>query len=227
MKPPLADSRVVAFLGAAGSGKTEVALNLALRWAECLDGVTIVDFDYVTPYFRSQDVSDRMMRRGVDVVASPARYHDFDVPVVPPETPHAILDERRRLIFDVGGDETGARMFGQLRHHLQAASAAAYVVVNSRRPQTRDAEGIVRVVRMVEEGCGLRVAGLVANSNVGPETDEAICLEGVRLTTRAARELGVPVVLVACLAPLAEGLVLADGPVVLPITLHLALPWAM
>lgn len=226
MSPPLSDSRVVAFLGAAGSGKTEVALNLALAWAQSYGRVAIVDFDYVTPYFRSQDVRERVAARGLEVIASPPEFHDFDVPVVPPEIPHVILDERRRMIFDVGGDEMGARMLGQLRRHLEAASAAAYVVVNSRRPQTRHAEAVAEAVRTMEEACGLRVRGLVANSNVGPETDEAICLEGVRVTTEAGRLLSLPVVMVACLARLAEGMDRPGGPAVLPLVPQLAPPWA-
>ncbi|MFQ6098290.1 MAG: hypothetical protein ACE5O2_11250, partial [Armatimonadota bacterium] len=120
MNPPLCDSRVVAFLGPAGSGKTEVAINLALLWARFFDDVAIVDFDYVTPYFRSQDVRWRLAECGVRVVASPPKYHDFDVPVVPAELPQVVLNERLRIIFDVGGDEMGSRMLGQLRPQLEA-----------------------------------------------------------------------------------------------------------
>ncbi|MFQ5811231.1 MAG: hypothetical protein ACE5JM_16560, partial [Armatimonadota bacterium] len=93
---PLSDSRLVVILGVGGSGKTEIALNLAVAWAEVLDGVHIVDFDLVTPYFRAQDVCDEMTRAGVRPIVPPASRRNMDVPFIPPEVPHIIAHESAR-----------------------------------------------------------------------------------------------------------------------------------
>ncbi|MFQ6099251.1 MAG: hypothetical protein ACE5O2_16085, partial [Armatimonadota bacterium] len=103
---------------------------------------------------------------------------------------------------------------------------APYVVVNTRRPQTPNAGAIVEAVREIEAACGLAVAGLVANSNVGHETDRAVCREGIEATMQASGVLGVPVVLVACLAGLEKGLLAPEGVAVLPVHPQLALPWS-
>ena len=46
--------RLQAIIGHYGSGKTEIAMNLAIALAQ-RDPVTLVDLDIVNPYFRSAE----------------------------------------------------------------------------------------------------------------------------------------------------------------------------
>ena len=47
--------RVTLFCGHYGSGKTNIAVNVALRLKETHDKVAIIDLDIVNPYFRTKD----------------------------------------------------------------------------------------------------------------------------------------------------------------------------
>jgi hypothetical protein len=223
---PLTESRLVVILGVGGSGKTEVALNLATAWAEALDEVYIVDFDLVTPYFRAQDVCDQVARAGVRPIAPPASRRHIDVPFIPPEVPHIIARENARAVIDVGGDEVGATTVRQFSGALSAGGAKAYVVVNARRPGTADAEAIVVAAHRLAASAGLDIAGLIANTHLGNETTWDTCLEGLAVTRRAAAALGVPVALLTypewLVARAAEP---GGAPPMLPLHLHLAPSW--
>ena len=58
------DYRYLVLTGNYGSGKTELALNLALQFSQKFR-TTLVDLDIVNPYFRSGEKADEMRRAGV------------------------------------------------------------------------------------------------------------------------------------------------------------------
>jgi len=213
-------------LGVGGSGKTEISLNLATAWARSLDAVHIVDFDLVTPYFRTQDLRDEIERAGVRAIVPSARHRGIDAPYVPPEVPHIIARKDARAIFDVGGDEVGATTVRQFAGQLMAAGARAYVVVNTRRPETADAESIIDSTRRLARAAGLSVAGLISNTHLREETDWDLCLSGLVMVQRAGEALEVPVVLLTHPGTLAARAHVEPGePPTLPLHLHVALPW--
>jgi len=50
--------RIIAVTGHYGSGKTNLAVNLAVDLSRAGERVTIVDLDIVNPYFRTADFSE-------------------------------------------------------------------------------------------------------------------------------------------------------------------------
>ena len=76
MNRPLTDAphptpppeRLVGFLGALGSGKTEVSVNYSLLLRSLDLPVQIVDLDIVNPYFRCREAVEPLTARGVEVV---------------------------------------------------------------------------------------------------------------------------------------------------------------
>ena len=60
---------VILFTGNYGSGKTEVAVNVASRLASNGKKVTIVDLDLVNPYFRCREARVQLEDLGVRVIA--------------------------------------------------------------------------------------------------------------------------------------------------------------
>ena len=57
--------RIIAITGHYGSGKTNLAVNLAVDYAKAGDRVTIIDLDIVNPYFRTADFSELFGRLGI------------------------------------------------------------------------------------------------------------------------------------------------------------------
>ncbi|MCL6634512.1 MAG: hypothetical protein K6T29_01930 [Peptococcaceae bacterium] len=212
------------FTGYFGSGKTEIALNYALRIREKGERVTVVDLDLLNPYFRTRTVRDFLEAREVEVVSPRGRLAGADVPALPPEIYGVLEGNRGYGVFDVGGDDIGATALGRFKSHLTAGAFNLFFVVNTCRPFTRDVDGIASVLRGVERAARLQVSALVGNSNLGPETDVPVVLEGLRVVTEAARRLGLPVAFAGVLRDLAGALGDVGVPL-LPLDLHMKPPW--
>ncbi len=221
-------ARVTAFCGRYGSGKTEVAVNYASRLAARGAAVTLVDLDLVTPYFRSRDVQDSLLARGVSVVA-PATFGRYSEPVaLTASILGAIQDPARQVVLDVGGDEAGAKALARYRDYLTEAGCQLDVVVNPFRPATATVRGIAEAVASVERSSRLPVSGLVSNPNLVHETTSQHIVEGHALVAEAAHALRLPVAFLSVEASLLPEIQLAIGEVeVLPLERHLSLPWQL
>ena len=64
MNEILTDKQYLVLTGNYGSGKTELALNLGLYFAQQCK-TTLVDLDIVNPYFRSGEKAEEMEKAGV------------------------------------------------------------------------------------------------------------------------------------------------------------------
>jgi len=184
-------SNCLVLVGAFGSGKTEVAINLALAWASEQDKrpVSLVDLDLVTPFFRSREHRQKLTDHGVRVTY-PASFHSgVELPVMPPGVREAIAGPGT-VILDVGGDGVGARMLGSLAD-LLGKDARRVMVVNTYRPLTRDVDGAVGAARSISAASGVEIGELLANPYLGEDTSWRGVYSGYETVRRAARLLGV------------------------------------
>lgn len=186
-------ARITIYLGHYGSGKTEICLNAALGLAREGVRATLVDLDIVNPYFRSGEQRERLMASGVEVVTPTFEGTTVDVPALPARVQSVFADTARRVIFDVGGDPTGAAALGRYKPWLERDDVETLCVVNTRRPFTATARAVADMVRQLEERSRMRVAGLVCNTNLARESTAAVLEEGLRVVEEAAAALGVPV----------------------------------
>jgi hypothetical protein len=200
---------VTAFLGHFGSGKTELALNRALDLAGAGERVTLADLDVVKPYFRSRAARDILAAAGVDLLAPTGENVFADLPIIVPQIRSALREAGRRLLLDVGGDDTGARVLGSLADVLPHDDTEVLLVLNFRRPSTPDPERAVAMVRAIERVGRVAVTGLVSNTHLMGETTLEIVTEGLAMARTTAAAVDVPVVGVA----VAEDLVAEVGDV--------------
>ena len=63
-------SNIHIIVGHYGSGKTEFAVNYAIRRRESGSEVAIADLDIVNPYFRTRQQADMLEEMGIRVVSS-------------------------------------------------------------------------------------------------------------------------------------------------------------
>ena len=193
----------ILLLGDYGSGKTEVAVNLALSLAaaEGPGKISIADLDLVNPYFRCREAQAPMEAAGIDVLM-PKEGHQFaDLPILLPGVKGLLQKSAGdgRAILDVGGDEVGARVLSALGPVLDPARHGVWFVVNMNRPFCDTAAGCLSVIEGVEAAASMKISGLVSNTHLMDETTAEMVAEGAALSREVARQLGVPLELVAAM----------------------------
>ena len=202
--------RITAIVGHFGSGKTEIAVNGALKLAGDGVPVALVDLDVVKPYFRSRAARATLAEHGVDLVV-PAGDNIFaDLPIIVPQIRTLLRDGRRKVLVDAGGDDTGARALGSLADAVPRDETDHLLVLNFRRPFTETVDAAVAMIREIEAAARLPVTGVISNTHLMGETTAEIVREGYRLAVAAAAEVGVPVVCVVAEEGLAAALDPAD-----------------
>jgi len=181
---------LILVVGNYGSGKTEVSVHLALEMSE-RGPVTIVDLDIVNPYFRCREAREEMEAKGIRVIYPQGEYHSADLPILLPEVKGAVSDDTRLTIFDVGGDDVGARVLSSIAEVIEKRPHRMLQVVNQRRPFTGDVAGCLKIKDEIEEASRLRVTGLISNTHLMEETDAETVREGLDLAAQVAVAAGI------------------------------------
>ena len=190
------NKRVLLLCGHYGSGKTNIAVNLAQAIKREYPTVTLADLDIVNPYFRSKDSAAELEEAGIRLICSRYANSNVDIPALPPDL-YALTDDRRmRAIIDVGGDDRGALVLGRLAPSLlEENDYEMLMVINCYRPLTRDAASTLEVMREIEYAGGIRFTALVNNSNLGVETTAEDVLSSMRYAEEVSAMSGLPVVM--------------------------------
>ena len=190
------NKRVLLLCGHYGSGKTNIAVNLAQQMKREYPTVTLADLDIVNPYFRSKDSAAELEEAGIRLICSNYANSNVDIPALPPDL-YALTDDRRmKAIIDVGGDDRGALVLGRLAPAILSENDyEMLMVINCYRPLTRDAASTIEVMREIEFAGGIRFTALVNNSNLGVETTARDVLASMRYADEVAAMSGLPVVM--------------------------------
>lgn len=219
--------RLNLFTGHFGSGKTEIAINYALKLKEQagIEKVTLVDLDIVNPYFCSRDLTEELNARGIRVISQGKHLANAELMVVTPEVLSAFNQKDHTVIFDIGGDDMGATALGQYNRFFQEEDYEMFFVVNTLRPLTGDALAVKDHLQAIEQAARLKVTKLISNSNLSFETELDQILEGERITRAIGQDLGLPVAFTTVRRDLAEAAAGAITGEILPIDIYMKPPW--
>ncbi|HEY3381971.1 MAG TPA: hypothetical protein VGK32_09405 [Vicinamibacterales bacterium] len=174
-----ADRRLTVISGAFGTGKTEIAINLALSLRE--EGhpiVTLVDLDIVNLYFRSRQKAYDLEQRGIRMISSVAGMENADLPALSPEI-NACFDRKDGpVVFDLGGSDLGGLVAAYLHRGFASEPTNHWLVVNPYRPFNQTAEATLQMAAMIEEKSRLPITGMIANPHLINETTSEIIRRG-------------------------------------------------
>ena len=201
--------RLTILCGHYGSGKTNVAVNVATELKKTRDTVTVADLDIVNPYFRTKDSAAYFEEQGIRLICSAYANSNVDIPALPQEM-YALTDDRSMTaVLDIGGDDRGALVLGRLAPKiLLENNYEMLMVINCYRPLTRDAASTLEVMAEIEYAGGIRFTGLVNNSNLGAMTTAEDVLASRDYAEEVARLSGLPIVMTSVrqdLYPAVEG----------------------
>ncbi len=204
--------QITILVGHFGSGKTEIAVNLARLLRERGDTITLVDLDVVKPYFRSRGLIEDLEAIGVQLVAPRGEFSHADLPIVVPEVRAAIGQATaglRRVIIDVGGAEVGARVLGSIPGLTDPAVTDVLFVVNGNRPFADTPDAVAAMLREIESVSRLTVRGLAANTHLMDETTAQTVLTGIDLAASVGAATSLPVRFAAVRREVADAVRLA------------------
>ena len=187
--------RITLLCGHYGSGKTNVAVNMAFELKQQYENVALADLDIVNPYFRAKDSMEELKKAGIRLICSEYANSNVDIPALPQDM-YAISDDKSlRCILDIGGDDRGALALGRLAPSiLEENDYEMLMVINRARPLSRDAASTLEIMREIEVAGGMRFTGLVNNTNLGAETTAEDVLASLPYAKEVSELSGLPIV---------------------------------
>lgn len=190
----LADQKVTVISGPYGSGKTNIAVNLAMDLAKNGLKCRIADLDIVNPYFRSADNAKMLEELGVHTMIPEFANTNVDIPALPPDY-QLLFTGEGKSVADVGGDADGAAVLGLSHDDYLEAGYKMYFVYNRYRYVTVRHEDALEVLQAIERASGMKFHGIINNSNLGEETDEETVLNALPYAEEFARLADLPLLM--------------------------------
>lgn len=186
--------RITLLCGHYGSGKTNVAVNMAYDLKNQFEKVAIADLDIVNPYFRTKDSAKEFKEKGIELICSDYAGSNVDIPALPQQI-YSICDQKdKRVIIDVGGDDRGALALGRIAPSiLEENDYEMLFVINCFRPLTRDTDSTIEVMREIEYAANMKFTAIVNNSNLGEETKAEDVLKSLSYADEISKKTGLPI----------------------------------
>ena len=195
-------SGIVIIVGAYGSGKTEVAINLAVYMNAKGTPVRLADLDLVNPYFRTREARQALRRLGIDVVLPPARYMQADLPILTPEVSGMLRHPSGLTLLDVGGDDVGATVLAALADAMEGKTLQVLQVINPNRPYTDTVSGCLKMRGAIEAKARMTITGIIGNANFMEKTTVQDILAGYAFSKNVAEAANIPLVFITTPAAL-------------------------
>lgn len=212
------------FIGEAGSGKSEIAINFAKYLAELNEKpVHFFDMDMTKPLFRSRDLKTEIENMGIIF------HHEeqfFDAPTVVGGVNLLLKDDSCYVVMDVGGNDIGARAIGGFAAKVNKDNAVVYYVLNAFRPWSGNLDHIDGTLSSILKVSHIKLdkVRMISNPNNGITTTVEEVLEG---NSKMIEMIGplVDIEFTCVRDTLYEGVKARTNIPLMPIHLYLTYPW--
>jgi hypothetical protein len=188
----LMKNKITILTGHFGSGKTEIAINLAFQERKAHPKVAINDLDVINPYYRSRDIENEFTKSDIELIAPKGHLATADLPIVSGEIYRVLHDPAYRIIIDSGGDKDGATALGQYYNEWKQMKPEMLFVLNGNRPYVSTLEGAMETIERIEVASRLKVTGIINNTNIGSETTLADIEKGLLLAQTVSAKTNIP-----------------------------------
>ena len=165
------------FIGEAGSGKSEIVLNIAHMLAQQTGKkVDLFDLDQTKPLYRSRDMQEEFAKRGVTI-----HYQDqyLDAPVMVGGVRASLISDNYTLL-DIGGGHQAAKFAGAYSDLLSKDDSVPVYIVNPYRPWTKSVDAIDATMKHILGSMRLDHIYILGNPNLGYATTADEFTEGIK-----------------------------------------------
>jgi hypothetical protein len=166
------------FVGEAGSGKSEIAINFAKYLVDLNEKpVHFFDMDMTKPLFRSRDVKAEVEGMGIIF------HHEeqfYDAPTIVGGVNLLLKDDSCYVVMDVGGNDIGARAIGGFAPKVNQDNTVVYYVLNPFRPWSGNLDHIDGTLSSILKISHIQLdkIHMISNPNNGISTTVEEVLEG-------------------------------------------------
>ena len=188
--------RLNIFIGAYGSGKSEISVNCAMgiKTRNPEAKVLLADLDIVNPFYRSADAARKLDNLDIRVISPSYANSNVDVPALSGEVYSIFDDESYVGVFDIGGEDMGANVLGSMHNRLLGIDYNLFMVINTLRPFTSDEDSIIMMAKDLEAAAKLPITGFINNTNLLDETTFEDIVRGNEIIHNVSEKVGVPLV---------------------------------
>ena len=189
--------KIVILIGNYCSGKTEIAMNMAMLSASQGKRTQVIDLDRINDYFRMSDHIQMLIDKCINVVSPSFVGKGLTQTVMPAQGASAFDSDWDLVIFDVGGDQAGALSLA--RYHqdfaaLEPGQLEVYDIVNVFRPMSESPEKIIKLKGELEGFARQTVTGFVNNSNLLNYANADDLRQGYDILRETSDLTGIPIV---------------------------------
>ena len=147
----------------------------------------------MNPYFRTGEKAEELQKAGVRVLMPTYAMTTVDIPALPAEIQSVFEIPSDRVIFDVGGDDTGAAALGRYFPSFMKYrnDTLAALVINCMRPLTMEEDDILDLAGRIQSRGRLKIDLFINNTNLADETTPEMVEKGEKTVLACAERFGV------------------------------------
>jgi len=187
------DKNLTIIVGHYGSGKTEFAINYAVKSKKYYEKVNLVDLDIINPYFRSRERKQELEELSVRIIESSIQNKNLDLRGLSPGRNGAINECMAKTIIDAGGDPIGAKALSRYYKQIRKKDYDMFLVVNANRSETQSVEKVLEYYNKIQGASRLIITGLINNTHLLKATTAEDVYKGKKLVEEVSEKLDIPV----------------------------------
>ena len=218
---PFLKAKNYIFIGEAGCGKSEIAVNLAYTLKKAGENVHFFDLDQTKPLFRSRDLKEQMEADGI------VFHHEeqfYDAPTIASGIAETLTCDGKTCVLDIGGNDTGSRVVGGFASIVNRGDAVVYFVVNPYRPWSKNTATLADTLNSIVWAARVRSVKVICNPNVGYTTTLQEIKDGIQKTEELL-DGQIPIEFITVPKELWEECRQDDSHRYYPLNLYLRYPW--